>query len=253
MTISLHGSETLKLAWFALLFSSVLAAQTPSWRLVVDNFPPYIDEMSEERGALSQVVMAVLAQENIQAQVEIVPWQHIATEAAKPNSASYFWFETPDLQQQWYFSEAITSVQQVFLVRKESGIQLARLDQLRGLKVGVTKNYFYGERFASIAPQLQLTTATSDFSNLQALINREIDVAIMDPVIAHVMMQQLAKSAAEQIRFLDAPALTSRPVYLVCTRNFIPCLEFVQKFNHGLAAFKAKQLHRPILGSGVRE
>ena len=243
----------LRLGLFALFFSCSLAAQTPTWRLVVDNYPPYIDELSEERGALSQLVMAVLKQEQIAAQIEIVPWQHIATEAAKPNSASFLWFETPDLQQQWYFSDPITSVQQVLLVRKDSTLKLDRLDQLRGLKIGVSKNYFYGERFAALAPQQQLKAAASDFANLQALLASEIEVAVMDPVIAYVMLQQLDKKLAQQIKFLEAPALTSRPVYLVCTRNFIPCLDFVQKFNHGLAAFKAKQLQIPILGPGVQE
>lgn len=243
----------MKLALFVLLFSFSLAAQTPSWRLVVDNFPPYIDELSEDRGALSQVVMAVLKQENIEAHIEIVPWQHIAEQAAKPNSASFLWFETPDLQQQWYFSDAITSVQQVLLVRKDSTLKLARLDQLRGLKIGVSKNYFYGERFAALAPQLQLQSASSDFASLQALIAQEVDVVVMDPLMAYVMLQQLPKPAADKVKFLDAPALTSRPVFLVCTRNFIPCLDFVQKFNHGLAALKAKQQYRQILGPGVQE
>lgn len=243
----------MKLVLFALLFSSSLVAQTPSWRLVVDNYPPYIDELAEDRGALSQVVMAVLRQENIAAAIEIVPWQHIAEQAAKPNSASFLWFETPDLQQQWYFSDAITSVQQVLLVRKDSTLQLKRLDQLRGLRIGVSKNYYYGERFAALASQMQLKPAASDFNNLQALLARDIEAAVMDPVIAYVMLQQLPKADAEQIKFLQAPALTSRPVYLVCTRNFIPCLDFVQKFNHGLAAFKAKQQHLEILGPGVQE
>lgn len=230
-----------------------VCAQVPTWRLVVDNYPPYVDELAQDRGVLSHVVTSVLNEQRIAAQIEIVPWQHIATEAAKPNSASFLWFESADLKQQWYFSEAITALQQVFVVRKTSSLHIRRLDELRGLRIGVTENYFYGERFAKVASQLTLMPASSDFANLQRLLAGQLDTAIMDPVMAFVMMQQLPKAQQGEFKFLSAPVLTNRPVYLVCSRNFMPCADFVQAFNRGLAEFKAQQKHLTILGPGVQE
>ncbi len=233
------------------MLSSSLNAQQPSWRLVVDNYSPYIDELAEDKGVLSQLVTQVLAEQKISSQIEIVPWQQTASEAAKPNSASFMWFANPDLQQQWYYSDAITTIAQVMVVHKDFSKQINRLDQLRGLKVGVVADNYYGDAFESQRGQLNITTAVSDYHNLQALLTQQIDLAIMDPVIAHVLMQQLPANERGSVRFLAAEPLTSRSVYLVCSRNFIPCLDFVQQFNQGLAAFKKQQRQLKLLGPGV--
>ncbi len=233
------------------MLSGTLYAQQPTWRLVVENYPPYIDEMAEDKGVLSQVVLQVLAEQNISAQIDIVPWQQTAIEAAKPNSASFMWFANPDLQQQWYYSDAVTNIAQVMVVHKDFSKQINRLDQLRGLKIGLVADNYYGDGFESLRGQFNITTAVSDYHNLQALLTKQIDLAIMDPVIAHVMMQQLSAAERGTLRFLPAEPLTSRSVYLVCSRNFIPCLDFVQQFNLGLAAYKAQQRQLKLLGPGV--
>ena len=89
--------------------SDNIKSETPtkSLTLVVDNYPPYIDEQMSGQGVLTQLVVAAFQSQGIATQLQFKPWHHIQQAAAVPHHASFLWFKDKDLEQDWLFSAPI--------------------------------------------------------------------------------------------------------------------------------------------------
>jgi len=219
--------------------------------LVVDNYPPYIDELALDQGVLSQLVKQAFATVSVATTLSFQPWPKVPVVAAQANHASFLWFKTPELEQDWLFSEPIVELRQMLVTTSEFKTELNRFDQLRPYRLGVTKGYFYGPGFAAERHDFRLTEAVSDYASLQNLLAGRVDVILMDPIVAQLMWQQLPAKTIK-LRFLPKPLLTAQPAYLVCSRNFLPCFAVIQSFNQALLQLQQTGADLQIFGFGVK-
>ncbi|OBP15295.1 hypothetical protein A5320_07950 [Rheinheimera sp. SA_1] len=220
--------------------------------LVVDNYPPYIDELAPEQGVLSQLVIQAFASAGVATELSFQPWPKVPVEAAQANRASFLWFKTPELEQNWIFSEPIVELRQMLVTTSQFESNLQRFDELRPYRIGSTKGHFYGSEFAAQRKDFRLTEAVSDYASLQNLLAGRVDVILMDPIVAQLMWQQLPPKTAK-LKFLSKPLLTAQPAYLVCSRNFLPCFAVIQSFNQALLQLQQTGADLQIFGFGVKK
>jgi polar amino acid transport system substrate-binding protein len=221
-----------------------------SLTLVVDNYPPYIDEQMPGQGVLTELVVAALQSQGISSKLQFSTWQHIRQAAAEPHYASFLWFKDKELEQDWLFSEPIVELRQVFISTAALTFEPERLDQLREYRLGLTDGHFYGAQFEAQKSTFRLSTVVSDYQNLQQLLQGQVDFILMDPIVAHQLVQSLPQQTVK-LRYLSKPLLTAKPAYLVCSRNYLPCHGIIQQFNRGLALQQQNGLERRLFGFGV--
>ncbi|WP_333796395.1 substrate-binding periplasmic protein [Rheinheimera sp.] len=236
---------TLPVLWL----QSAAAAEQPL-TLVVDSYPPYIDELAEPQGVLTQLVQQSFRSVGVATKVQFMPWQNVPTAAQQPNTASFLWFKTNKLEQDWLFSDALVEIKQQLIGRVEQDFSPDRWDELRPYRLGVTANYFYGAEFDVQKSEFQLETAVSDYISLQNLLSGKVDFVLMDPVVAYQLLKQLPAPTAK-VRYLSKPVLTAQRAYLVCSRNYLPCSDIIRKFNLGLAKQRKAGLDEKLFGAGV--
>lgn len=232
--------------------ATVSATQQPVLTLVVDNYPPYIDELAPELGLLTQFVQQAFTQAGVATTVSFQPWPKVPAAALEANHASFLWFKTPELEQNWLFSEPIVELRQMLIATERFTADLRRFDEFRPYRIGVTKGYFYGADFTAQRQDFRLTEAVSDYASLQNLLAGRVDVVLMDPIVAQLMWRQLPTQTLK-LRFLPKPMLTAQPAYLVCSRNFLPCHGVIQSFNQGLQHLQQNGADIKILGFGVKK
>jgi len=232
-----------------LCLQSAAASEQPL-TLVVDSYPPYIDELAEPQGVLTQLVQQAFQSSGVATKVQFMPWQNVPKAAQQSNTASFLWFRTIELEQDWLFSDALVDIKQQLIGRVEQDFSPERWDELRPYRLGVTANYFYGAEFDAIRGELTLETAVSDYISLQNLLSGKVDFVLMDPVVAHQLLQQMPTPTAK-VRYLSKPDLTAQRAYLVCSRNYLPCSDIIRKFNQGLARQRKAGLDQKLLGAGV--
>lgn len=239
--------------WLILLccyWPLLATAQDQPLTLVVDNYPPYIDELAQPQGVLTQLVQQSFQSSGVATELQFLPWQKVPEAAEKANSASFLWFKTTKLEQDWLFSDALIDIKQQVIGRIEQNFQPKRWDELRPYRLGVTANYFYGAEFDRIKSELRLEVAVSDYASLQNLLSGKVDYVLMDPVVAYLLLQQMPGSTAK-VRYLSKPALTAQRAYLVCSRNYLPCVDIIRRFNLGLAKQRKAGLDQKLFGVGV--
>jgi polar amino acid transport system substrate-binding protein len=226
------------------------AAQEEPLTLVVDNYPPYIDELAQPQGVLTQLVQQSFQSSGVTTELQFLPWQSVPLAAEKANTASFLWFKSTKLEQDWLFSDALVDIKQQLIGRTGQHFEPKRWDELRPYRVGITASYFYGVEFEQAKADLQLEVAVSDYISLQNLLSGKVDYVLMDPVVAHQLLQQMPVSTAK-VRYLSKPALTAQRAYLVCSRNYLPCVDIIRKFNLGLARQRKAGLDLQLFGTGV--
>lgn len=226
--------------WFVLgsglavaVWSGVQAAEQQRWQLVADIIPPYQNDLAADQGVLSQLVLAALQQQQVPAEVILESWPSVKKHAVEPHHASFFWLRDLELEKNWFFSEPLFKLTTYLVTRADVSQQFNRLDELRPYRLAITEWSSYGEKFDRLKPELKLRLQVSDHQSMQALLQGEVDIALMDPVIAHLLLSQLDSSARQKVRLQPMRNLTAQDVYLVCSRNYLPCFEFMQKFNKG--------------------
>lgn len=221
-----------------------------SLTLVVDNYPPYIDELLPGQGLLTELVVAAFQSQGISTRLEFKPWQQIRQAAAVPHHASFLWFKDKELEQDWLFSAPVVQLRQTLIGLASQTAVPERLDQLADYQLGVTEGYFYGAGFDAAKAKFRLTMTKSDYQTLQLLVAGKVDFILMDPIVAHQLSQSLPQPAVK-LTVLSKPLLTAKPAYLVCSRNYLPCHGIIQQFNRGLALQQQNGLQRRLFGVGV--
>lgn len=213
--------------------SGAHAQEHQRWQLVADIIPPYQNDLAADQGVLSQLVLAALQQQQVPAEVVLESWPSVKKHAAEPHHASFFWLRDLELEKNWFFSEPLFKLTTYLVTRQDITQQFSRLDELRPYRLALTEWASYGDKFDRLKPELKLRLQVSDHQSMQALLKGEVDIALMDPVIAHLLLSQLDDSSRQKVRLQPLTGLTAQDVYLVCSRNYLPCFEFMQKFNKG--------------------
>lgn len=241
-------------ACFILLCSVAMASSAipaPSkLTIVVDNFPPYLNQHNPEQGVLSQLAQAAFSSQGITTELQFKPWNAIPELVKNADHVGLMWFKTADLERDWLFSEPVMHLRQMAIITTALTDRPTRLDQLQQLRVGVTQGHVYGARFSQLKTSLALTEALSDYLTLKNLLMGKVDVVLMDPIVAHQLLQKMPASQHALV-YLPDLILTDQPTYLVCSRNYLPCHQTIQQFNLGLALQQSNGLERRLFGFGV--
>lgn len=218
--------------------------------IVVDDYPPYINK-AKSGGAVSKLVTEVFATENIDVELEFAPWSEVEELVHHNNKLSFMWAKTAQRQQNWSFSEPLYVNRQVLVIKKGSRVFWRRLDELRRYKLGVTSHHNYGERFENYRQYLDLTDSVSDYLSIKKLLRDKVDAVVMEELVGRSLISYFPEKVRAQLEVLGHEAIDNSNSYLVCSKNYAKCSNYIRTFNRGLAKLKASGRYREILTEGL--
>lgn len=218
--------------------------------LVVDDYPPYINKATQS-GIVSEIVEAAFAEEGIEIELEFQPWSKVEELVDGNNKLSFMWSKTAQRNQKWSYSEPIYVNRQILVIKKGSGVFWRRLDQLRRYRLGVTSHNNYGERFENYRQYLNLTDSVSDYLSIKKLVRNKIDAVVVEELEAKFLISYFPEKTKSQLEVLDHQALDTSNSYLVCSKNYAKCANYIRLFNRGLAKLKTTSRYQDILTKGL--
>jgi polar amino acid transport system substrate-binding protein len=107
---------------------------------------------------------------------------------------------------------------------------------LRGLRLGATRGYYYGQAFerAELTGQLNIQRINSDEVALRQLLAGRIDLfPIAKTVALSLLTQQFTPAERAQLNFHPKP-LSSHNQHLLLSRQLPGNAELIERFNRGL-------------------
>ena len=222
-----------------------LAAQSQPLRIVSEAWPPYIhDDNGVLRGLDYEAAQIVLQRLGVEVEWQLLPWRRclLAMEQGQADGILDI-FRTPQREATMIFAdEPLSQVEFVLFYAKTHPHPFQRLNDLRGLKIGVSAGYWYSDRAFRESELFTRETAPSHVANFGKLVRKRVDLVINDRRGGHFALAQAGLD--KHIR--HHPRVISRdPLYLGLRRD-AGLEELARRFANELRRFKRESAYAAI-------
>ncbi len=190
----------------SLFVTQAQASSTETVNIVVDDFPPYVNQQ-QPPGVITKLVKKAFAEQGIETNIEYKPWSEVETMIDNDKKLSFMWSRTVQRTQKWIYSDPVYANRQILVVKKHSGVFWRRLDQLRQYNLGVTAHHNYGDNFEQYRQYLNLTDSASDFLSLKKLVRGKVDAVIVEELEGRhliLVFSRKSKTTAGSVRSQSA-------------------------------------------------
>ncbi len=234
----------LKLLPIFLIFcfcSSVNAEQVV--RLTTGEWPPYLSKEAPHSGIAACIVTAAFAAAGIKTQFGWFPWKRAFQFAGREKwGGSIIWSRSPEREKDFLYSDPVIEVSDVFFHLKSYPFDWKSWADLKGIKIGVTTGYLYGEAFqqAQNSGLIKVFRVTTDLQNLKKLLKKRIDVFVVAQDVGYELLRKHFSSQQAQL-FTSHPKPV-RPsmanLHLLLSKRNPDHKNLMAVFNKGLKEIK---------------
>lgn len=236
------------------LAATPLAAQaTPPVVIALDaQNPPfmYAGRNGQPRGVYPQLLRAVFAQIDVPLRITCLPWPRALAGLERAEHGVGGIYLTAERQARHDFSQPL-HVETIKVYARRGGLRLFdRIDDLRGLRVGVLRGWSYGEGFdaASRAGLFLAEPVASDVQNFGKLERGFLDVAV---AIEQAGDTLLAGGDYPSVRALPNP-LTENPTYLAFNKG-AQQRALIARFDECLDKLRRSGEHARLVSQGLKD
>lgn len=216
--------------------------------LVVDDYPPYIDQSQTNQGFWSEMVITAFSRVDIEATLEYKPWGRVERELNQANKVSFGYVKDSKRLQRWLFSHAISHGTSGFLVKKDREFSWKEYKDLLPYRIGRTIGYSFGNEFQQWQDKLNIDDVPEDLQNIRKLLANRIDIYATDLASSAMLIRQyFNQEQRDSLTFVSTPALTIWSAHLVCAKSFDRCPYYIKKFNDGLAILDREGIKQEII------
>jgi len=153
---------------------------------------------------------------------------------------SAIWWETLETEKDFYLSDKVLDSSLVFFHLKIFNFKWDSFEDLKGLKIGVTRGYDYGEEFTKALKDkiFEVLEVSTDEQLYKLLISKRIDLMPNDKVVGYAQIKN-SLDIEEQLLFTNNPkTFGSRSLHLILSKNSPKGLTYLELFNRGLSKLR---------------
>lgn len=240
------------------IFMAVLAvftvpstATTETLRLATLDWEPYVGHTLENGGLCAQIVTEAFKRAGYQVTIEFMPWDKAIEEAKKGTYdgvlPEYYSKERSlDFVYSYFFSNSLL----VFCKRSSSAITYKTLKDLAPYRIGTVKGYINTEEFDN-ATYLRKIEAESDEENIRRLARGELDLVVIDKLVAQHLVKTKVPEAAGKIESMEPPLMIHR-LFVVLPKKIPLSEKRAKEFNKALESMEKDGTVKAIMsGSGL--
>lgn len=200
----------------ALIFSARASAEDMHMPIVFEDYPPYeYEEDGEIKGVNLELIREAFRRMGITPSFEPRPWKRALYELEYGEIlALSSGFKTPERETFAIFpSEPLAMETNVVVALTVSGVEVNSLEDLKGMRVGVVREYIYGHGLEDIQGVVRVE-ANSSQQLIRMLLNQRMDVAIGNKAV----FKHLAKKSGKLAHINFIHEIGSDPLYLMFSR-----------------------------------
>lgn len=222
-----------------------LCAHAQTLRIVSESWAPYVyEEQGTLKGLDYEATQIVLQRLGVEAEWQLLPWKRclLAVEQGQADAILDI-FRTPEREASIiYPDEPMSQIEFVLFYATARPYPFNQLQDLQGLKVGVSAGYWYANRDFRESELFTREPAASHNANLGKLLRDRVDLVINDKRGGIFLTQQMGIQGDVS----HHPQVISRDqLYLGLSRRD-DMAEFAQRFSHELRHFKREPAYAAL-------
>ncbi|KTC62862.1 amino acid ABC transporter substrate-binding protein [Pseudomonas fluorescens ABAC62] len=234
----------LKLLSAAFFTCLSLAAYGEKLRIVTEPWAPYVyEENGVMQGLDYETTVTVFQRLGVEVQWQFLPWKRCLAmlEQGQADGVLDIFHSHDRDALLLYPGEPLSQVEFVMFYANERPHPVQRLDDLRGLTVGTSPGYLYGEPFSD-ATSFSREPAPSHEANLGKLLLGRIDLVITDRRVGQHLIN--ARGMTDKVSL--APLVVSRQQQYLAVRRGAGMDLLVQRFAAELKRFKQEPAYAAL-------
>lgn len=200
------------------------------------DWPPYVASDMKNKGFNSEIITEAFKRVGHTVKIEFMPWDDaIAKTSQGKYDAVFPEYFSKERSQDFIYSNFFSNSLLVFYKRKGTKVNFISPTNLKDLapyKIGVVKGYINTEEFDK-ATYLKKVEAESDEANLKKLMNKELDLIVIDKLVAQDLIRKHLPAAAAQLEAVDHP-LVIHPLFVIFPKKNPQSKKLCDDFNKGL-------------------
>ncbi|MDZ4262486.1 MAG: transporter substrate-binding domain-containing protein [Pseudomonadota bacterium] len=221
--------------------------------IIMENFPPF--EFKRDgviTGFNTEIITQVIKRMGYEPEIKALPWARAQLIAQNGQVAAiYGMAKNPEREQVYYFSDPISTVEDVFFKLKSKSISWQTLDDLKDYRVGYSNGYGYIAPFWAAVKNnkfkgaSQLSGENLELRQLQELRLGRIDIAVCEVTVCNYLIQTNAPQF-DMIVYIDQPLGGVRTYHIGFSKKWPGAEKLAKQFNVELAKFIAEGKRRAI-------
>lgn len=201
---------------------------------------PFISPKLKHEGVYSHIVREAFALDNIDVEYLYFPWIRTYKEVINDRvDASILWTKNEQREGEVLFSDPIAPLLDVFFYRQDTFIDWQKMTDLKGLEIGVTAGYIYGDQFDRAVKDKVFTTsrANTDRANFKRLLAGRIDAFPITLDVALALLKDFTQGERNQLIYSEK-IIRKVDMYLIMNRKNPASYQRMQLFNSNLIKLK---------------
>ncbi|POR01015.1 hypothetical protein AU468_09115 [Alkalispirochaeta sphaeroplastigenens] len=220
-------------------------------RLGVDDFPPYISRDQPGYGILARIITESFALAGLEVRYSFMPWNRalLYTEEGEHLEGTPGWFSTPQREETFFVSDPIVEDCQAFFHLRERPFSWETVEDLKGLVIGATRGYDYGEAFMEAWEEgtLEIEWVSRDIYNFRKLLFGRIDLFPMNTLAGYSLLgEHFSAEEVGRVAHHHTP-LRSQHLHLLLSRTPGENRLLLEHFNRGLGELKRSGRYAELL------
>lgn len=213
---------------------------------------PYISKQLPANGLAVHIVSEVMSRAGYDIEMEFMPWQRVADGLASGDidmSVSSWYNQTRATVTQ--FTDPYLTNNLMIVKRKNDPLAFNSLVEFKqsvsekGYRLGVFKDFGYGNDFNEIAPLLSLNYYKYCNQMIRDVATKDTDIALLDHWTAANNLQK-QKNIADHLELIPTP-LISRTLHVTISHKNSQHKQIAKAFNLALKEMKADGSYNKIL------
>jgi len=210
-------------------------AENKSIVLTSAEYAPYYGAALFNRGPVTEIVTTAFETEGYEVKVDFYPWvraENLARNGKKYDGMFPPW-HSEDREQWFVFSKPMFANQIGFYKLKNSPVDFTNYASLKqsNHSIGIVNGYVNPKGFDEA--KLNTKNVSSDLLNLRKLVNKRIDLALIDKKLAQYIVFTELSEHLGAIEWIDPP-LEKKSQYLVLSKKAVDYQQKMADFNRGL-------------------
>ncbi|WP_037027250.1 substrate-binding periplasmic protein [Psychromonas aquimarina] len=234
------------------LFCAGQVSADQTVRLTTGEWSPLISHRYENDGILPLIVREAFALQGFDVIYQFQPWA-VSYKEARDNKfdGSLGWAPNEQRSHDFYFSDPIYTSRKVFFHLKSLNFMYNSIDDLKGLRIGVTRTYKFGSEFDNAVKNglLNINYVDNNPENISNLNKQVIDLFPMDLLVGNSLINRYLTVESGRLITYDPRIFAEIPISLIFSRK-IPdqrARRLLSAFNIGLAELKASGRYNRML------
>jgi len=217
--------------------------------LVTGEWEPYTTEKSSEKGAFSEIVIAVFQEMKTDCDIKFYPWKRAEMMVDEGSATAAFPYSVTDerIKNFLYSDPVMNSTSKFFYYKPSNKIKITdwkSYADLKAFKVGGVLGYFYEKDFA--AAGLNTEYVANDELNLKKMQAGRVDLIPGEELVAKALIKKLFPTEQQNFVALNKPLLSSS-LHLMYSKKNADSEKNIKAFNEALKRIKTNGKYKTIM------